>query len=77
MRQNEKRRLRNQAYRSRVKTAIKNYMKALESESPESGKLLSQASSLIQRGVAKGIFHKNHASRTIGRLSKKLSAQAP
>jgi small subunit ribosomal protein S20 len=72
MRQNERRKLRNQAYRSRVKTAVKNYLKAAQNGSEDTRELLSQASSLIQRGVTKGIFHKNNASRTIGRLSKRL-----
>lgn len=72
IRQNEKRRVRNQSYRSRVKTAVKDYLQAVQGNEENAKDLLNQASSMIQRGVSKGIFHKNTASRTIGRLSKRL-----
>ncbi len=75
IRQNEKRRLRNQSYRSRVKTAVKAYLQAVQGNADNSGELLKEASSMIQRGVSKGIFHKNTASRTIGRLSKRLPSK--
>jgi small subunit ribosomal protein S20 len=72
MRQNEERRTRNISYKSKVKTAVKKYLLALESKDTDAQKLYRKASSLLQRGVSKGIYHKNTASRTISRLAKKL-----
>jgi small subunit ribosomal protein S20 len=74
MRQNEKKRLRNISYKSKVKTALKKYLKAAEDKSPEAGNLLNAGMSLLSKGVSKGIFHKNTASRTISRLSRKLAS---
>jgi small subunit ribosomal protein S20 len=74
MRQNEKKRLRNMSYRSKVKTAIKKYLQAAQDKHPEAGDLLRQATSLLHKGVSKGIFHKNTAGRTVSRLSQKISA---
>jgi small subunit ribosomal protein S20 len=74
MRQNEKKRLRNVAYRSQVRTAMKKYLRAAVENTAEASELLKQAASLLQRGVTKGIFHKNTASRTVSRLSKRLPA---
>jgi small subunit ribosomal protein S20 len=72
MRQNEERRARNISYKSKVKTAVKKYLLALESNDEDAQKFYRKASSLLQRGVSKGIYHKNTASRTISRLAKKL-----
>ena len=74
IRQNEKKRLRNMPYKSKVKTALKKYLKALEDKAPEASQLLRSAVSLLDKGVSKGIFHANTASRTVARLSKKLPA---
>ncbi len=74
MRQNEKKRLRNISYKSKVKTAVKKYLKAIEEKTPEASNLLNSTMSLLSKGVTKGIFHRNTASRTISRLSKKLAA---
>jgi small subunit ribosomal protein S20 len=72
MRQNEERRARNISYKSKVKTAVKKYLLAVENKDEDAQKLYRDASSLLQRGVSKGIYHKNTASRTISRLARKL-----
>ncbi len=72
MRQSEKRRERNTARKSQVKTVIKRYLKAVENNEPEAPALLSQATSLLHKGVGAGVFHPNMASRTIARLSRRL-----
>jgi small subunit ribosomal protein S20 len=72
MRQNEERRIRNVSFKSQVKTAVKRYLLASESKSEDAEVLLRSATSLLHRGVSKGIFHKNTASRTVARLSKRL-----
>ncbi|MEI7449010.1 MAG: 30S ribosomal protein S20 [Desulfomonile sp.] len=72
MRQNEKKRIRNMSYRSKVRTAVKKFLQATDEKNAGSPQLLSIATSLLHKGASKGIFHKNTASRTIGRLSKRL-----
>lgn len=74
MRQSEKKRLRNMAYRSRIRTAVKKFLRAAGEQSADAAQLLRSASSLLQKGVSKGIVHQNTASRTISRLSKRLPA---
>ncbi len=73
-RQNQERRLRNMAYRSKAKTAIKKFLKAADEKSADAGTLLNQAASYMNKAVSKGVYHKNTASRTISRLSKKIAA---
>jgi len=74
MRQNEERRVRNISYKSKVKTAVKKLLQSAEAKADDSASLLSSATSLLHKGVSKGIFHKNTASRTISRLAKKLAS---
>lgn len=74
MRQNQLRRLRNMSYKSKVKSTIKKYLKAIDDKSDESKTLFNDVASMLQTGVTKGIYHKNTASRTISRLAKRLTA---
>ncbi len=74
MRQNEKRRVRNMSYRSKMKTAVKGYLDAVEAKSADAADLLKSAARLISKGASKGVIHKNTASRTISRLTKRLPA---
>ena len=70
-RQNEKRRTRNKAVRSELRTRVK----AAETggENPEEN--LRIAMKTIDTAAAKGVIHKNEASRRKSRLQKKASAQ--
>lgn len=65
LRQDEKKRVRNQAAKTRIKTETK---KAL------AGGDVATALSAIDRAAAKGIIHKNTAARKKSRLVSKLSA---
>lgn len=70
-RQNEKRRLRNKA----VKTRIKHITKEVRLASAESAKdaamdKMNAAQSLIDKAVKKGVIHKKTAARKISRLSR-------
>ena len=65
----------NKARRSRIKTFIKIVEESINSgDLPNAIKSLKLAQPEIQRGVTKGIFHKNTASRKISRLSKRVKA---
>ncbi|MBM3300561.1 MAG: 30S ribosomal protein S20 [Deltaproteobacteria bacterium] len=72
MRQNEKRRLRNMSFRSKTRTVVKRFLKAVDEKDPSAAELLSAAMSLMQKGVSKGIFHRNTTARTVSRLAKRL-----
>ncbi len=69
--QSEKRRLRNRAYRSQVLTAVRALKDSIsQKESAESKKeKLNTIYSLMDKGVKRGVFKANKASRTKSRLS--------
>ncbi len=75
IRQNKKRRLRNKARKSRVKTYIKAVLAAIEEKSPEkAAEALKKAQKIIDQTAAKGTLHKRNAARKISRLTKKVVA---
>lgn len=69
--QSEARRLRNRTFRSAVLTATRAYREAVEKkEAPEAIRAkLSKIHSLMDKGVKKGVFKPNRASRTKSRLA--------
>ncbi len=67
LRQDAKKRLRNMAAKTRIKTETK---KAL------SGGEVTSAFSAIDRAAAKGIIHRNAAARKKSRLAKKVASAA-
>ncbi len=70
----EANRLRNKAYKSRVKTAIRKYEEALkQGEADTAREHLLQATSLIDKSVSKGIIHKNTAARRKSGLTKQFN----
>jgi len=74
IRQNEKRRLRNQAWRTRIKTVVKKVEELIVKNDKESVKTaLNEAIKVINRAASKGIIHKNAASRKISKLMRKLA----
>lgn len=74
-RQNEVRRLRNRAVRTRVRTTIKELRVALDaSDAVQVQALLPRTVSAIDVGVRKGVFHKNTASRFKARLMSQANA---
>ena len=65
----------NKARRSRIKTFIKKVEESiLAGDSSEAKTAFKIAQPEIQRGVTKGIFHKNTASRKLSRLLKRVKA---
>ncbi len=76
LRQSEKRRLRNKAIKTRVKTATKKFLKTLEEGDLQKAELaFREAQSVIQRAVTKGTLHWRTAARKISRLAAKLNAK--
>lgn len=73
-RQSEKRRLRNRARKTRMKTAIKAVEAAMATKNPELVmEKLREAMSIIDKTASKGTIHKNKAARKISRLHQKVN----
>ena len=65
----------NKSRKSRIKTFVRKVEDAIESKDAKSAvDSLKAAQPEIMRGVTKGIFHKNTASRKISRLSSRIKA---
>ena len=65
----------NKSRRSRIKTFVRKVEEAIESKNGKAAVAsLKVAQPEIMRGVTKGIFHKNTASRKISRLSSRVKA---
>ncbi len=65
----------NGARRGRIRTFIKKIESALSAgDATQAEEALKVAQPEIQRGVAKGILHKNTAARKISRLSARIKA---
>jgi small subunit ribosomal protein S20 len=73
-RQNEKRRQRNLATRSEMRTRIKAAQAAAEAGSDEAGELTRQAMKAIDKAAEQGVIHANQASRRKSRLSRRVAA---
>jgi len=73
--QDEKRRVRNMAVRSRMRTMIKRALTAIESKDAEQTKQsLPEALSAIDRAASKGVIHRNAAARKKSMLQTRASA---
>jgi small subunit ribosomal protein S20 len=69
-RQNEKRRARNKAVRSELRTRVK----AAEAGGEDADEAVRMAMKTIDKAAAKGVIHKNEAARRKSRLSRKVAA---
>ncbi|MDF2578148.1 MAG: rpsT [Chlamydiales bacterium] len=76
--QNEKRRLINKMFKSKVRTAVRNFEEALSKtgDATQISDKLNAVYSLMDKGVKRGVFKDNKASRTKSRLSARVSAKA-
>ena len=73
-RQNEKRRLRNRSYKSGTRTLIRKAFLAIEEGTLEDAKVAtSEAVKALDKAAAKGVIHKNNASRRKSRLMTRLA----
>ena len=73
--QNDKRFAINKARRSRIRTFLRKVEEAIASGDKEAATAaLRAAQPEIMRGVTKGVFHKNTASRKVSRLSARVKA---
>ncbi len=73
--QNEKRRVKNVARRSAIKTAVKKVLTAIESTDLKNVEtLFNDAQAKIARARGKRLLHPNTAARKVSRLAKKMNA---
>lgn len=67
---NAKKNIQNTAERSRLKTAIKKVIKAVEANDKDTAvKALNECNSLLDKAVTSHIKHKNYAARQKSRLA--------
>ncbi|NVD44870.1 30S ribosomal protein S20 [Qipengyuania atrilutea] len=75
IRRNQNREAINTARRSRIRGFIKKVETAIEGgDKKEAEEALRNAQPELARGVARGVYHKNTASRKMSRLSKRVAA---
>jgi len=76
-RQNEKRRVRNAAVRSTVRTSVKSARAAIEGgQADQARAALLNTIQTLDKAVTKGVIHKNTAARKKSRLARQLNALA-
>jgi len=72
---NEKRRLRNKAVKSELKTLVRTFREAADSGDAETARTaLSQASKRLDKAVSKGVIHKNQAANRKSAMAKRAAA---
>jgi small subunit ribosomal protein S20 len=77
IRRNARRAAINGARMSRIRTFVKKVEMAIESGDAENARTaLRNAQPEIQRGVTRGVLHRNTASRKISRLAARVKAVA-
>jgi small subunit ribosomal protein S20 len=73
-RQNERRRLRNKAVRSELRTRTKSAVVAAANGAEDSAEALRLAVKRIDKAAAKGVIHKNQAANRKSRLMRRVAA---
>ncbi len=77
IRQNAKRNARNRWRLRALRTAIRDFLNKLtHGQVPEAKASFQTLQKLIDRSAAKGVIHKNNASRRKSRLNKRLKERA-
>jgi len=73
-RQNEKSRLRNRTYKSKSRTLIRKAFLVMEEGNLDNAKVATaEAIQSLDKAAAKGVIHKNNASRRKSRLMHRLA----
>ena len=75
IRTNEKRRLRNQAVKSELKTLVRKTREAVEAGDKEAAlEALRVASRKLDKAVSKGVIHKNQAANRKSKLARRVAS---
>lgn len=71
----EKNRLYNRYWKTRCKTAAKNFLTAVEGNDKElATQRLNEAQSVLDKAVVKGVIHRNTAARRKSKMALKAAA---
>lgn len=73
LRQSEKKKVVNQATKSKIKTVVKKAKAVIETQPTTADDIMRQAVKIIDQAAAKGVLHANTAARKKSRLAKKLN----
>lgn len=73
IRSDERKRLRNQKVRSRVRTFVKKAEQSISAQDEVTVESIRQACSELDKAVSKGVLHKNNAARRKSRLMAKFN----
>lgn len=77
-RQDERRKIRNKAILSSVKTQVRKILAMIgEKKTSEATQELRKTYKILDQAVAKGVLHRNNAARQKSHLSRKVAAVAP
>ncbi len=77
IKQNDKARIRNRAYRTRMRNQLKAFRAAVESGDKVAAEAaLRVTTSVVQKLAAKGVIHRNQASRRVARLAHAVKGMA-
>ena len=69
-RQSEKRRVRNQAIKTRLRRLVRDVRTAITTHDADAAsKSFAAATRALDKAVTKGVLHRNNAARRIGRLA--------
>ena len=74
IRQNERRRIRNRAIRSRIRSAVKAAREAVGTKAPAAPASIGEAIRILDKAVSKGVIHPNTAARKKSALARQLVA---
>jgi small subunit ribosomal protein S20 len=75
IRQSEKKRLRNKAYKSKMRTIVKRFYAAADANDVETAeKAYMEAVKSVAKVGQKGVIHKAQASRRVSRLTLRMNA---
>jgi small subunit ribosomal protein S20 len=74
MKQSERRRQRNRAARSTIRSTVKAARAALAAPAPETRTAVHEAIRTLDRAVTQGVMHRNTAARRKSSLARKLNA---
>ena len=71
---NERARLRNQAVKSSLRTAVRSFREAADAgDKDKAGELLTSTSRKLDQAASKGVIHKNQAANKKSALAKALN----
>ena len=76
LRRSREQRARNQAVRSRVKTAVRHAREATATGASAAGESVREACRIVDKAASKGVLHPNAAARRKSRLMKRAHKAA-